>query len=1275
LYFKKAMKDIELKIVLQAETKAVKQSLAELTELTKNIGKVDFSSDLKKDPLSAVRGNIEGVVASYDRMSNAAKESLENQKKALAAMLVSGQGGTKQFIEAEKELRKSAEQAGKFDAAMQKVGASLQKQSGAMGGFSDSFQKVLKFEALQNFTQQASSQMADFSKGFVALDTATQSMKTLGAEAAEMAPSLRAASIAMSKELPFGAAQFQEAMGNALASGVKGGAEGLKEFAEVSAKLAVGGAAELPDVVKGLAATLNAFGASSDQAAKYADVFFNTVNFGVTTIPELNQYLSQVTPTAAAAGIEFENVGAALALMTQKGVPTAQSATKLNALLLELQKPAKDLAPILKKAGVSLESLKKDDLPTTLAKVDAALKSTGKTATTVFSSSEAGAAFNVLMGSAGEFSKTLDDVKNTTGSTDFAYGQMAQSVEVRTKQMNAALESYKIGILDAMGSSGTAFAVFGGQLGAIAPQITAIAGAAPLLGGLATSTASGVANMAKTSGEFVKSAGGISGALKSLIAMPSPFMLWAAGAVALVAAGAALYDYLTVTNEELKEQNEEEQKLVNSKKSLNKEQQSQQRSAVASIEAYKELAGKTKRTAEEQERLKNVSSALDKQFPGLIDHTKDFAGNLSAVVTQGEKSKKALEGLQSEMKELDKQSRELARNSLRLAGNLAQEELVDVIDGTLGFGGDSDLTRRAQILSGQIWNAKTEAELRNAGNELRKAIQASTELSAKDRAKAEAEAQKFIDAQLKYLKFYEAPQKEEIKSAEDTAKKLAAVDDKKGKEKGKHVEKMSDLENQIVQLQSKITIANREGRTDDEERFKLQLDILELRKKESEELKKLKERSAVKLTIDATKESFAKQLEFAQSKLDSFDMQMKAKADITNTSDIESKLTRIRFELDTTSETDANREYRKWLVKQEEDTAKLVQDARKKSAEREREERKKEIEEQAKLEEQARKQLLQREAALIEKMRVMRNRVLAREIEERERAEQSALEREREQGEVSEELYQQSKALIAERYAKQKKAQDAIDRAEAFAASESMALQEMEIQRSVMQSRIEALRDAGDLQGAATAEEELEKINEAIKAKGDLLQRSANVLATGVQDAMSAMFAGDGEQIKESARNTLAVLAAILQKEAEAFALRLILTEGTLKSIAALPFPLNVLAVPAIKAATSSTINALVSPIVSGLLSFNTGGIVTAPTVAVVGDARVRGGVDNTEMILRSDQMSAALAEAMRMSGGVASGEMRGLREDLRSMELRVRGSDLVLAMSRERAARTAFER
>lgn len=430
---------------------------------------------------TVVRPKVEPDLSSFGtrfdkQIHDAEKKVLTLQSELAGAIVEGASAGEIEKIRA--ALDGAEKEAKQFRAALNQA----QGVSGASGGTTPEPQQspivppknaLFQFNQITAAANTLSSAVSGLASPFIELDTATQSLKTLGQEAAAMAPSLREAAIAMSSELPFAAAEIQQTMFDALASGVKGGEEGLKSFADTAAKLAVGGGAQIADSTKLLAGQLNAYGKSAEEAGRFSDIFFNTVNYGVTSIPELSAQLSNVIPTAAAAGVELENIGAALAVMTSKGVPTAQSTTKLNQLLLEIQKPGAALAGVLKKAGVSMESLKQDDLPVTLEKINAALKATGKTATTAFSSSEAAAAFNVLAGDLEGFKQTFLDVRDTTGSTQFAYEQMADGIATRTKQMSTIVESFVIKGLDKLGGGFVTLASSATQL---APTVATLAG-------------------------------------------------------------------------------------------------------------------------------------------------------------------------------------------------------------------------------------------------------------------------------------------------------------------------------------------------------------------------------------------------------------------------------------------------------------------------------------------------------------------------------------------------------------------------------------------------------------------------------------------------------------------------------------------------------------------------------------------------------------------------------------------------------------------------------
>ncbi len=635
------------------------------------------------------------------KLDNAAFDAILTKLKSVGIKIDPATAAS--FKEVTKETVASKEAVEKFDEATKKSGKSA-----------EGLNKAFQFNQIREGLVAGATAIQDLSAPFTNLDTATAQMRTLGTEAASMAPSLRQASIEMSTKLPFSAAEFQTTMFDAMASGVQGGEKGLKTFADTSAKLAVGGGAQIADATKLLAGNLNAYGKSAEDAAKFSDIFFNTVNYGVTSVPELNASLSNVVPTASAFGVELENVGASLAFMTAKGVPTAQSTTKLNQLLLEIAKPGAALAPILKKAGVSLESLKQDDLPVTLGKINEALKATGQTAVGAFSSSEASAAFNVLASDIDGFKKTFDDVKNTTGSTDFAFNEMGDSIEVRLKGMKAATEAFLIQGIDKLGAG---FVTVTSAATQLAPTITSLIGLKSIIpdGLIANSGTFAKSLLTKVVPGIVAtegaSAAGASGFQLMWAAATGPIGLTVAGIAAVAVGLHFLSDALHQTAAEKLEDNATEQEMIKTQQEATQAKYDHVLANQQLSKQYQELASNTNKSAQENSKFIDVSGKLAQSFPGVVAGGKTTEEQLAALKAQTTKSSDELIKLGAELFNLNNKLAQAQTVQLNLEVDVAKEEvenqLTDSLDKSFFDSIKSVLSGDFRDLGGDLANLQT----------------------------------------------------------------------------------------------------------------------------------------------------------------------------------------------------------------------------------------------------------------------------------------------------------------------------------------------------------------------------------------------------------------------------------------------------------------------------------------------------------------------------------------------------------------------------------------
>lgn len=208
-------------------------------------------------------------------------------------------------------------------------------------------------------------------------------------------------------------------------------ADAVKTVASAEA-LAVGGRANLSEVTTLLASSMNAYGASVQEAQDYSDTLFTTVQKGATSIPELASSLAGVTSIASAAGVPFEDLNAALAAITVGGVSTSETVTQLKALFNELLKPSDELS-----SALGTVSLKADGLDGVMARLAEVTGGSAEQMVKLFSSSEAvQAALSLANDSAGAYAGSLT-------AMDERQGAALKSAEALRSEFEATNQTFR----------------------------------------------------------------------------------------------------------------------------------------------------------------------------------------------------------------------------------------------------------------------------------------------------------------------------------------------------------------------------------------------------------------------------------------------------------------------------------------------------------------------------------------------------------------------------------------------------------------------------------------------------------------------------------------------------------------------------------------------------------------------------------------------------------------------------------------------------------------
>lgn len=260
--------------------------------------------------------------------------------------------------------------------------------------------------------------------------------------------------IKTSNETGVAATELSQAVYSALSAGID--QADAVEFAGKSARLAAAGFTDVDTALSTVAKTLNAYGMDAKETDRIQKVLIQTQNLGITTVGELGESLAQVTPTASAFGVSFEQVGASLAVMTASGTKTAQATTQLNSLIAELAKDGTVASKNLAKAaqGTKYAGMSFSDMMDAGASLDEVLgllndsaQANGVSMVDMFSSIEAGKAALSIFGEDGsKFVSTLGEMSTGADVVGEAYDKVSNTFDHQMQVLTNLGENAKISL-------------------------------------------------------------------------------------------------------------------------------------------------------------------------------------------------------------------------------------------------------------------------------------------------------------------------------------------------------------------------------------------------------------------------------------------------------------------------------------------------------------------------------------------------------------------------------------------------------------------------------------------------------------------------------------------------------------------------------------------------------------------------------------------------------------------------------------------------------------
>ena len=214
-------------------------------------------------------------------------------------------------------------------------------------------------------------------------------------------------------------AEIANAMYDALSSGVD--QSKVKDFVKSGVDLVRAGFTDMPTVIDATTTALNAYGDAAPEVSKIHDIFVKTQDLGKITVDELGKSIGRVIPTAAAAGVGLEQLGASYSMLTAKGMNAELATTTMNSMLAELSSTGSKSDKALRKmTGKSFKQLTKEgkNIGEVLEVIQESAKGAGLELSDMFGNINAGKAANSILSEGAEaYTKVLESMKKADGAT------------------------------------------------------------------------------------------------------------------------------------------------------------------------------------------------------------------------------------------------------------------------------------------------------------------------------------------------------------------------------------------------------------------------------------------------------------------------------------------------------------------------------------------------------------------------------------------------------------------------------------------------------------------------------------------------------------------------------------------------------------------------------------------------------------------------------------------------------------------------------------------
>lgn len=346
------------------------------------------------------------------------------------------------------KMRTMVVEAKSAEAAIQKLAGTAKKASASLKKSMDlSMVSALTVNAIKGIQ----SAVNDLIEPYRSFETAMATANTMAGKSKEEFAALTDQVKDLSKTVPIARDELANGLYMVISNGIP--EDNWVGYLEQSARAATGGVADLGKTITATSTIIKNYGASWSDAGKIQDMIQTTAKNGVTSFEQLADALPRVSGNAAKLGVSMEELMAVFATTTGVTGNTAEVSTQLAAVFTALIKPSKQAQDAAAAMGAQFDAAAVQSaggLKNFLSELDATITAyaakTGELSDTIyarlFGSAEALRVLGSLTGEQKEvFASNIEAMRNSVGTIDSAFEQMASTGEAQTVMARNARQS------------------------------------------------------------------------------------------------------------------------------------------------------------------------------------------------------------------------------------------------------------------------------------------------------------------------------------------------------------------------------------------------------------------------------------------------------------------------------------------------------------------------------------------------------------------------------------------------------------------------------------------------------------------------------------------------------------------------------------------------------------------------------------------------------------------------------------------------------------------